>query len=83
MGSDTDYIINKLCESLLQRSHEGLEEKMKKSDLVPDSVDLLYYHLYKISLKRGKSYLDSPKWLKNKKATINPKIMMIRVFNMQ
>ena len=27
----------------------------------------------KISLKKGGSYIDSPKWLKNKKATINPK----------
>ena len=26
-----------------------------------------------ISLNRGGSYIDSPKWLKNKKATINPK----------
>ena len=25
------------------------------------------------SLSRGGSYIDSPKWLKNKKATINPK----------
>ena len=73
MGSETDDIINKLFESLLQRYQEGLEEIMKGRDFVPDSVDLLYYHLHKISLKRGKSYVDSPKWLKNKKATINPK----------
>ena len=32
-----------------------------------------YYNLHKISLNRGGSYIDSPKWLKNKKATINPK----------
>ena len=37
------------------------------------SVDSLYYNLNKISLNRGGSYIDSPKWLKNKKATINPK----------
>ena len=73
MGSETDDIINKLFESLLQRYQEGLEETMKGRDFVPNSVDLLYYHLHKISLKRGKSYVDSPKWLKNKKATINPK----------
>ena len=29
--------------------------------------------LHKISLNRGGSYIDSSKWLKNKKATINPK----------
>ena len=38
-----------------------------------DSSDLLYYNVYKISLNRGGSYIDSPKWLKDKKATINPK----------
>ena len=38
------------------------------------SFYLLYYHLQKISLKRGGSHIDSPEWLKNKKATINPKI---------
>ena len=34
---------------------------------------MLYYKLHKISLNKGGSYIDSPKWLKNKKATINPK----------
>ena len=33
----------------------------------------MHYDLNKISLSRGKSYIDSPKWLKNKKDTINPK----------
>ena len=31
------------------------------------------WNLNKISLNRGGSYIDSPKWLKNKNATINPK----------
>ena len=46
---------------------------MKGSEFVFDSVDSFYYRLHKISLNRGSSYTDSPKWLKNKKATINPK----------
>ena len=54
---------------------------MKGSQFVFDSTDLLYYYLQKISLKRGESYVDSLKWLKNKKATINPKIMTITAFN--
>ena len=33
----------------------------------------MYYKLHKISLNRGGSYIDSPKWLKNKKTTINLK----------
>ena len=71
MGSETDDIINEHFQSFLPRYQEGLEESMKGSDFVFDSVDLLYYHLHKISLKRGKSCIDSPEWLKNKKATIN------------
>ena len=46
---------------------------MRGSEFVGNRIDLLYYHLQKISLKRGRSYIDSPKWLKNKKATINQK----------
>ena len=46
---------------------------MRGGEFIRDSVDLLYYHLQKISLKRSGSYIHSPKWLKNKKATINPK----------
>ena len=46
---------------------------MKGSEFVFDNVDAWYYKLHKISLNRGGSYIDSPKWLKNKKATINSK----------
>ena len=46
---------------------------MRGSEFVFDSVDLLRYNLCKISLNRGGSYTDSPKWLKNKTATINTK----------
>ena len=43
------------------------------SEFIFDSVDLMNYHLQKTSLKRARSYIDSPKWLENKKATINTK----------
>ena len=46
---------------------------MRGSEFIFDSIDALYYDLNKISLSRGGSYIDSPEWLKNKKATINPK----------
>ena len=46
---------------------------MRGSEFVFDNVDLLHYNLNIISLKRGGWYMYSPKWLKNKKATINPK----------
>ena len=46
---------------------------MRGSEFVPGSIDLLYFHLQKIGLKRGGSYIDSPEWLKNKKITRNSK----------
>ena len=72
MGSKTEYIINKLTDSLLEDYQEGIQS-MNKSEFAFDSVDLLCYHLHKISLKRRKQYIKSPKWLENKRATINPK----------
>ena len=46
---------------------------MKRSKFVFDCVNSLYYKLHKISVNRGGSYIDSPKWLKDKKTIINPK----------
>ena len=73
IGSKTDEIIEDLFESFLQKYQEGLEESMIGSEFAYDSVDALGYNLHKVSLSRRGSYTDSPKWLKNKKATINPK----------
>ena len=72
-GSDTDEIIEELFESLLQRYQENLQEKMRGSDFAFDGVNFLYYDFNKISISRSGSYIDSPKWLKNKKSIINPK----------
>ena len=72
-GSDTDEIIKELFKSLLQRYQVNLQEKMKGSDFAFDGVNYLYYDLNKISISKGGSYIDSPKWLKDKKSTINPK----------
>ena len=70
--SDTNEIIKELFKSLFQRYQENLQEKMKGSDFVFDGVNYLYYDSNKISISVT-SYIDSPKWLKNKKSTINPK----------
>ena len=62
ISSETNDIIEELRESPLQNYHNNLEESMKASEFVRDSIDLLYYQLQKISLKRtGSSYIDSPK----------------------
>ena len=74
MGDETDDIIKELFKPLLKKYREGLEESMRGSEFIFDCVDLLEYKLNKLYMnKKGGSYIDCPKWLKNKKATINPK----------
>ena len=72
IGIETDDIINELFKSLLER-YQHLETRMEGSRFFYENVDLLYYSLHKISLNRGRSYIDSPSWIKNKKVIINPK----------
>ena len=45
---------------------------MRGSEFVLDYVRSLYYKYYKINPNHGGSYIDSPDWIKNKKAVINP-----------
>ena len=55
-------------------NYQKKEQIMKGgSDFNFENVELLDYHLHKINSKRGKSYIKSPGWLENKRATINPK----------
>ena len=72
-GEDTDEIIKGLFESFLQKYEENLQNKMKGSDFEFDGVNFLYYDFNKINFNKGGSDIDSPKWLKDKKSTINPK----------
>ena len=39
---------------------------MRGSEFIRDSVDLLYYYLQKIGLKKSGSYIAPPEWLKIK-----------------
>ena len=73
MGSETNEIIEELFRSFLQKYKKNLEESMRRSEFVFDSINSLYYKLHKISLNRGGLYTDSLEWLENKKATIIPK----------
>ena len=67
-GDDSDDIFEQLSESLLQKYEENLQNKMRGSEFEFDGVNF-----NKTSKNRGESYIDSPKWLKDKKSTINPK----------
>ena len=71
-GSDTDNIIRELFEFFLN-NYQKEEQIIKGRDFNFESVDLMDYKLHKVSLKRGGSYIKSPEWLINKRATINPK----------
>ena len=73
IGDDTNDVIKKLLKSFLQRYQEGLQEKIKGSEFEFEGVNLLYYDFNKISLNRGGSYIESAKWIKDKKSIINPK----------
>ena len=69
--SETDEVIKEHFDSLKIRYQNNLES-MKGSEFAFDYVQVLYYKCNKINLSRGGPYIDSPYWLKNKKATINP-----------
>ena len=70
--NDTNEVVNELFESLFSRYQDNLKA-FRGSDFVFDSVQVLYYNCHKVNFKRGGSYIDSPDWIKNIKATINPK----------
>ena len=74
IGSESNMVVDDLLKSFLDDYQFSLRTKMKKSNLTYDRVRAFYYKLHKISTNSsGGSYTDSPDWIKNKKATINPK----------
>ena len=75
MGSNTEDVIDRLFNTLLQRFQHAQETSNDRgSEFIPDSVELLYYHFQTIDIRRAESYIMSPDWtLSKKKATINPK----------
>ena len=81
IGDDTNEIIKSLFESFLQRFEENLQEKMRGSDFEFDSINFFNYNFNKTSIYRGGLNIDSPKWLKDKKSTINPKKKNLKCFD--
>ena len=73
MGNETNDIIKKLFRSFLNNYQKEEQIMRGGSNFNFESVELLDYHVHKISLKRGKLYVKSLEWLENKKETINPK----------
>ena len=69
--NDANEIIDELFKSLHSRYQGNLETPMKGSDFIFDLVQLMYCQCPKVYFKCGGLYIDSPDWIKKKKATIN------------
>ena len=68
MGSNTEiFQLLQIFQCVQETSND------KGSEFIPDSVKLLYYHFQRTDIRRAESYIMSPGWIANKKATINPK----------
>ena len=72
-GNETDGIITNLFESFLNNYQREEQIMRRGSDFIFESVDLFNYKLHKRKLERGGLYIKSPKWIRDKAATINPK----------
>ena len=71
INDEADEVIKQLLDSRKNRYQNNLES-MKSSEFAFHYVHLLCYKCHKINPNCGGSYIDSPYWIKNKKATINP-----------
>ena len=73
-GSDTENVIDTLFNALLQNIERiQVTSNERGIEFFSNSVKLLEYELHKIDIIRAESYIVSPNWIANKKATINPK----------
>ena len=63
IGCETEEVVEKLIMQLLQKYQDNLQNKMKGSDFIFNGI----------TISKGGSYIESPKWLKDKKCTINQK----------
>ena len=74
MAGDTENIIDKLFNTILNRIQQAMETTNERgSGFTHDTVGLLYYYFQKIDIIRAESYILSPDWIASNKATINPK----------
>ena len=66
-------LLNNFLNHYYKNTRKIYKTKMKGSEFEFDGVNFLYHDSNKTTINRGGSYIDSPKWLKDKKSTINPK----------
>ena len=70
-GDDAEDIITKLIDAFLENYEREENIHRNGSGFIFDCVDLTLVQFHSIELKKGKSYIPSPKWISDKKATIN------------
>ena len=62
MGSNTDEIIDRLFNTMLQRLQDAKETSFERgSKFIFENVDSLYYYFQKIDINRSGSYKETPK----------------------
>ena len=71
-SSNSNEILGQLLTSLYEKYQGDLQLSQQSSSFVYESVEECNIHFNKIDLRRGASFIDTPDWLKPKKATINP-----------
>ena len=52
---------------------KAIQKHQWKEMNIFDSDQMMYFKCHKVNFRRGGSYIDSPDWIKKKKATIDPK----------
>ena len=70
INDKADEVLENIFDSLNKKYQIILEKSMRGSDFIFDCVHVLYYKCHKINRNCGGSYIDSPDWIKNKKAAI-------------
>ena len=77
ISDEADDFTEKSFKSLKNIYQNNLES-IKGSEFVFDYVHLLYYECHKINPNGGGLHIDSPDWIRNKKAKINLALKKIR-----
>ena len=71
-SSNANKILEQLLSSLYEKFNDDLQLSRESSSFVYESVEECNIHFHKKDLRRVTSFIDTPEWLKHKKATINP-----------
>ena len=71
-SSNTNEILEQLLTSLHNKFQDDLVLSQENSSFVYESVEECNIHFDKIDLRRGASFIESPQWLRHKKANISP-----------